>query len=81
MTTLNKIAQIQIAAHFLPAIFNADETNLTDEESNQLDAFLYPRFTACIFQVIDENPTIGHDEVTRTATAVVRLNVYATPKR
>lgn len=79
MTKLHKIAQIQISQHFLPAIFNADETHLSDGEANQLDAFLYPRFTACTFEVTDENPTIGHDEVTKTCADVVRLNVYKTP--
>lgn len=73
---LEHIAQIQIAAHYLSAIFNADETGMSDEESEQLNAFLYPRFNGCMFEVIDESPYFAHDEVSKLAADVVRLNVY-----
>jgi len=76
--TIINIAQIQIAEHYLPAIFNNDETGMRDEESEQLNGFLYPRFNNCTFEVIDEEPFFARDEVSKLMANVVCVNVWKT---
>jgi hypothetical protein len=69
------VATIQIGSHFLSAIFNADETGLTDEEGEQLYAFLYPRFKNCTFEEVDQN-SFAHCEITKLAGDVTTLKVW-----
>jgi hypothetical protein len=72
---LELIHTIQILEHYLPAIYNDDETGLSDEEIEQLNNFLYPRFNNCTFEIVGEK-FFSRDNVSGLMGDVIELNVY-----
>ena len=80
MNRLNDYYEETIAAHFLPAIINADYTGLSDPEAAELDAFL---MTFCALpdltiSTADDEPSFTVDAVTRLHADCYTVRFYFT---
>lgn len=75
---MNLKAEFPIADHFLPAIINGDESNLTDKEIEQLDDFLYPKYVGCYF-VTEGESFFGRDSVTKLQADCYTLQAWELP--
>ena len=62
---INDYYEFTLAAHWLPALINADETGLTDDESADLAAFMRPynALENLIIEIVDQESQFARDEI------------------
>lgn len=80
MHRLNDYYEETIAAHFLPAIINADYTGLSDPEAAELDAFLmtFSALPDLTISTADDEPSFAVDAVTRLHADCHTVRFYFT---
>jgi hypothetical protein len=80
MHRLNDYYEETIAAHFLPAIINADYTGLSDPEAAELDAFLmtFSALPDLTISTADDEPSFAVDAVTRLHADCYTVRFYFT---
>ena len=80
MQRLNDYYELTLAAHYLPALINADYTGLDDNEAADLDAFMrfYNRLEDMTIDIIDEEPHFAIDEVSGLHADCYTCRLYFT---
>jgi len=83
MPRLNDYYELTLAAHYLPALFNADYSGLDDREAADLDAFMRDYLNlpdATLDLPMDAEPYFGTDEVSGLHADVIDFQLYFTNK-
>ena len=78
---LNDYYELTLAAHYLPALINADYTGLNDDEAADLDAFMRDYWKlpdATLNLSPDSEHYFGVDEVTGLHADVIDFQLYFT---
>ena len=79
---LNDHYELTLAAHYLPALFNADYSGLDDDEAADLDAFMrdYWKLPDATLSVVDDTNRLAVDEVTGLLADCYTCRLYFTNK-
>lgn len=77
---INDYYELTLAGHYLPALINADETGLTDDESADLAAFMRPynKLENLIIDIVDDEPSFAVDAVSDLYADCYTVRFYFT---
>lgn len=80
MQRLNDYYEQTIAGHWLSAMINADYSGLSDDEADDLDAFMrtYNRLKDMTIDIIDEEPHFAIDAVSDLHADCYTVRFYFT---
>lgn len=80
MKRLNDYYEFNLAAHWLSALVNGDETGLTDDESADLDAFMRPYYALedMTVDIVDDAPGFASDDISGDFADCYTVRFYFT---